>query len=85
VLSVIALVVMFGGPDGTAPAAQGRTRINPYGTASAVDPTGAANGRERAERGGSWFSGPLGIRASVREFHVPQYRYTDVGVRCAGD
>jgi formylglycine-generating enzyme required for sulfatase activity len=57
----------------------------PYAADKAADPTGAAKGRERAERGGSWFSGPLGIRASTRDFHVPEYRYTDVGIRCAGN
>ena len=40
---------------------------------------------ERAERGGSWFNGPLAIRASARDYHLPDYRYTDVGVRCAGN
>jgi formylglycine-generating enzyme required for sulfatase activity len=57
----------------------------PYTADKAVDPAGAVKGRERAERGGSWFSGPLGIRASARDFHVPEYRYTDVGIRCAGN
>jgi formylglycine-generating enzyme required for sulfatase activity len=57
----------------------------PYTAASATDPTGPPTGRERAERGGSWFSGPLTIRASARDYHVPEYRYTDVGVRCAGN
>ena len=54
-------------------------------TTDAVDPTGAGTGKERAKRGGSWFSGPLGVRASVRDFHAPEYKYTDVGVRCAGN
>lgn len=57
----------------------------PYSDASAVDPTGPATGKERAERGGSWFTGPLAIRASSRDYHVPEYRYTDVSVRCAGN
>lgn len=57
----------------------------PYSADKAVDPTGPANGRERAERGGSWFTGPLSVRASSRDFHLPQYRYTDVSVRCAGN
>lgn len=57
----------------------------PYSAASAVDPTGPPNGKERAERGGSWFTGPLTIRASTRDYHLPEYRYTDVGVRCAGN
>jgi formylglycine-generating enzyme required for sulfatase activity len=57
----------------------------PYTAAAVTDPTGPPTGRERAERGGSWFSGPLTIRASARDFHVPEYRYTDVGVRCAGN
>jgi formylglycine-generating enzyme required for sulfatase activity len=57
----------------------------PYSDASTVDPTGPATGKERAERGGSWFTGPLAIRASSRDYHVPEYRYTDVSVRCAGN
>lgn len=57
----------------------------PYSAASAVDPAGPPNGRERAERGGSWFNGPLAIRASARDYHLPGYRYTDVSVRCAGN
>lgn len=57
----------------------------PYIEASAVDPAGPPTGRERAERGGSWFTGPRVVRASSRDFHVPEYRYTDVGVRCAGN
>jgi formylglycine-generating enzyme required for sulfatase activity len=56
----------------------------PYSAAGAVDPTGPPNGTERAERGGSWFTGPLTIRASTRDYHLSVYRYTDVGVRCAG-
>lgn len=56
-----------------------------YTADKAVDPTGPATGRERAERGGSWFTGPRTVRASSRDFHLPEYRYTDVGVRCAGN
>jgi formylglycine-generating enzyme required for sulfatase activity len=57
----------------------------PYTAAAATDPTGPASGMNRAERGGSWFTGPLNIRASARDFHLPTYHYTDVGVRCAGN
>jgi formylglycine-generating enzyme required for sulfatase activity len=57
----------------------------PYTADKAVDPKGPATGRERAERGGSWFVGPRNVRASSRDFHLPEYRYTDVGVRCAGN
>ncbi len=57
----------------------------PYTAGKAVDPTGAPTGRERAERGGSWFNGPRTVRASSRDFHLPEYRYTDVSVRCAGN
>jgi formylglycine-generating enzyme required for sulfatase activity len=57
----------------------------PYSPAGTTDPAGPSTGRERAERGGSWFLGPLAIRASSRDYHVPEYRYTDVGVRCAGN
>ena len=57
----------------------------PYTADKAVDPKGTPQGKERAERGGSWFTGPRTVRASSRDFHVPEYRYTDVGVRCAGN
>jgi formylglycine-generating enzyme required for sulfatase activity len=57
----------------------------PYSADKAVDPTGPATGRERAERGGSWFNGPRTVRVSSRDFHLPEYRYTDVSVRCAGN
>ena len=57
----------------------------PFTAAKAVDPTGPPTGRERAERGGSWFNGPRTVRASSRDFHLPEYRYTDVSVRCAGN
>jgi len=57
----------------------------PYSAGSATDPTGPPMAKERAERGGSWFTGPLTVRASSRDFHVPEYRYTDVGVRCVGN
>ena len=57
----------------------------PYSAASQVDPTGPQNGTEHAERGGSWFTGPLDVRASARDYHLPVYKYTDVGFRCAGN
>jgi len=57
----------------------------PYSDASATDPTGPPSGKERSERGGSWFNGPLDIRVSSRDHHLPDYWYTDVGFRCAGN
>ncbi len=47
-----------------------------------TDPQGAASGKYRVLRGGSWVSDSWVLRASNRLRVVPEYRSSDVGFRC---
>jgi formylglycine-generating enzyme required for sulfatase activity len=56
-----------------------------YGQSPAADPDGPARGTARVMRGGSWGSGPGGVRASGRRgLHYIPARL-GVGFRCAGE
>jgi formylglycine-generating enzyme required for sulfatase activity/tRNA A-37 threonylcarbamoyl transferase component Bud32 len=48
-----------------------------------VDPTGAASGANRVERGGSWFSSAADCRAALRGSDGPSNRIDDLGFRPA--
>ena len=41
--------------------------------------------RRKVVRGGSWVSGPQGMRSSIRGDSAPTNRHGDVGFRCASD
>ena len=54
-----------------------------YGTAPLRNPTGPATGFSKVVRGGSWGSGPEGLRSAERETHVPSFQGYGTGFRCA--
>jgi formylglycine-generating enzyme required for sulfatase activity len=48
------------------------------------NPQGPRPGRTRVLRGGSWGGSPIHLRASFRNYYLaPDFRYTNVGFRCA--
>ena len=49
------------------------------------DPVGPPDGKERAQRGGSWLVSPQNARVSSRGWAGPKVRDYDVGFRCAGN
>jgi formylglycine-generating enzyme required for sulfatase activity len=54
-----------------------------YSTAPSRNPTGPATGISKVVRGGSWGSGPEGLRSAERETHVPSFQGYGTGFRCA--
>ena len=52
-----------------------------YKTAPLRNPTGPATGMSKVVRGGSWGSGPEGLRAAERETHVPSFQGYGTGFR----
>ena len=54
-----------------------------YQTAPVRNPTGPATGTSKVVRGGSWGSGPEGLRSAERETHVPSFQGYGTGFRCA--
>jgi formylglycine-generating enzyme required for sulfatase activity len=54
-----------------------------YKTAPLRNPTGPAPGKSKVVRGGSWGSGPDGLRSAERETHVPSFKGYGTGFRCA--
>jgi formylglycine-generating enzyme required for sulfatase activity len=54
-----------------------------YHTAPSRNPTGPAMGISKVVRGGSWGSGPEGLRSAERETHVPSFQGYGTGFRCA--
>jgi formylglycine-generating enzyme required for sulfatase activity len=53
----------------------------PYPEGPQRDPVGPPGGRERVFRGGSWYDFPVSLRSANRHRHVPDGRYTAVGLR----
>jgi formylglycine-generating enzyme required for sulfatase activity len=53
----------------------------PYVEGPQRDPAGPVAGRERVFRGGSWYDFPVSLRSANRHRHVPEGRYTAVGLR----
>jgi formylglycine-generating enzyme required for sulfatase activity len=47
------------------------------------NPTGSPTGKEKVVRGGAWHSPSHYLRASDRVAKFPEYKYSDVGIRCA--
>ena len=56
-----------------------------YGRSPARNPGGAASGRRRASRGGSWRHAVTISRVAARSKLDPAFRYTDYGFRVARD
>jgi formylglycine-generating enzyme required for sulfatase activity len=54
-----------------------------YKTGSLQNPTGPPTGEYKVVRGGSWGSGPKGLRSSERETHLPSFQGFGTGFRCA--
>jgi len=54
-----------------------------YKTGSLRNPTGPATGNSKVVRGGTWGSGPEGLRSAERENHVPSLQGYGTGFRCA--
>ena len=45
-----------------------------YKTSPSQNPTGPPTGDSKVIRGGSWGSGPEGLRSAERETHLPSFR-----------
>jgi formylglycine-generating enzyme required for sulfatase activity len=58
---------------------------NYYKNGPSQDPIGPTSGTLRVSRGGSWYDGPWGVRASYRGRGGPGVRDVDVGFRCGGE
>jgi formylglycine-generating enzyme required for sulfatase activity len=56
---------------------------NYYHTAPQRNPTGPPTGNHKVVRGGSWGSGPEGMRSSERETRLPSFQGYGTGFRCA--
>jgi formylglycine-generating enzyme required for sulfatase activity len=56
---------------------------NYYQTGPLRNPTGPPAGNHKVVRGGSWGSGPEGLRASERETRLPSFQGYGTGFRCA--
>ena len=56
---------------------------NYYRTGPKRNPTGPPTGSHKVVRGGSWGSGPEGLRAAERETRLPSFQGYDTGFRCA--
>jgi sulfatase modifying factor 1 len=54
---------------------------NYYRESPRINPGGPPSGAMRVFRGGSWFYDPRGVRASYRDFAVPDYRCSYLGFR----
>jgi formylglycine-generating enzyme required for sulfatase activity len=56
---------------------------NYYSTAPLRNPTGPSTGSHKVVRGGSWGSGPEGLRSAERETRLPSFQGFGTGFRCA--
>ena len=54
-----------------------------YKTGPLRNPTGPPTGDYKVVRGGSWGSGPEGLRSAERETHLPSFQGYGTGLRCA--
>jgi formylglycine-generating enzyme required for sulfatase activity len=55
--------------------------FNYYPRGHLIDPKGPADGKSRARRGGSWYSGPLTLRSGNRNFANPAFKEVSLGFR----
>jgi len=58
---------------------------NYYSESPKRNPRGPDHGSGRVARGGSWGGLPRGVRASIRSGGTPDDRYSDIGLRVAGN
>ncbi|MBN2374658.1 formylglycine-generating enzyme family protein [bacterium] len=56
-----------------------------YPADQVIDPRGPSNGRHRIFRGGGWMSGAQSCCCGYRNYHHPDYHYSTLGLRLAGD
>jgi formylglycine-generating enzyme required for sulfatase activity len=54
-----------------------------YKTSPSQNPAGPHSGAHKVIRGGSWGSNPDGLRSAERETHLPSFRGSGTGFRCA--
>jgi formylglycine-generating enzyme required for sulfatase activity len=54
-----------------------------YKTSPSQNPAGPHKGAHKVIRGGSWGSNPDGLRSAERETHLPSFRGSGTGFRCA--
>jgi len=54
-----------------------------YSSSAQMNPTGPASGDFRMGRGGSWHTGAVGCRTSLRDYDTPSSRYSRLGFRLA--
>ena len=54
-----------------------------YQTSPSQNPAGPPMGTHKVIRGGSWGSNPDGLRSAEREIHLPSFRGSGTGFRCA--
>ena len=56
----------------------------PLGTAQQkADPKGPPSGTDRVVRGGGWLNNPSSVRLSNRDDNQPEFRDSNLGIRCA--
>ena len=55
----------------------------PYSLDHVSNPKGPPEGKEKVVRGGAWHSPSHYLRGSDRVARPPEYKYSDVGIRCA--
>ncbi len=61
-----------------------RDWYGPYSLEGIVlDPSGPPTGKEKVVRGGAWNSPSHYLRVADRVARNPEYKYSDVGIRCA--
>ena len=56
---------------------------NYYSSSPARNPVGPASGNSRVLRGGSWVDDQWGVSAAHRFWSLPDYRFDNLGFRCA--
>jgi len=56
-----------------------------YTTSPERDPKGPQSGKFRILRGGGWHWSYIGLRCAHRYFHLPSYKYANIGLRLAQD
>jgi len=55
-----------------------------YPDQAVIDPRGPTEGRDRVQRGGSWFLDRCTLRSAYRDASPPDFRYRSIGLRLAG-
>lgn len=55
----------------------------PYPLNNILNPKGPPEGKEKVVRGGAWHSPSHYLRVADRVARTPEYKYSDVGIRCS--